>query len=75
MVSHWIHQKMKALVIPTTGLNIKWLFCCRPDDNIGIAAGNIKMYENDNERFSEIYYKLFIKKILKLVDLSKFKYD
>jgi len=46
----------------TIGLNIKGSLLGRPDDNIGIAAVKIKMYENDNERFSEIYYKLFINK-------------
>ena len=42
----------------TLGLNISGSLIGRPGwDNIGIATGNIKMYEDDNERFSEIYYK------------------
>ena len=44
----------------TLGLNISGSLIGRPDDNIGIATGNIKMYEDDSERFSEIYYKFFI---------------
>ena len=54
----------------TIGLNIKGSLLGRPDDNIGIAAGNIKMYENDNERFS-FTINYLLTKILKLVDLFK----
>ena len=46
----------------TAGLNISGSLFGRADDNIGIATGSIKMYEDDNERFSEIYYKFFINK-------------
>ena len=36
----------------TAGLNISGSLFGRDDDNIGIATGSIKMYEDDNERFS-----------------------
>ena len=44
----------------TAGLNISGSLFGRPDDNIGIAIGSIKMFTGDYERFSEIYYKFFI---------------
>ena len=44
----------------TIGLNINGSMFGRPEDNIGIATGKIKMHEDGNEDFSEIYYKLSI---------------
>ena len=46
----------------TIGLNISGSLFARANDNIGIATGNINMHENDNEGFSELYYKLSINK-------------
>jgi len=46
----------------TLGFNISGSLFGRPDDNIGIATGSIEMYEDDNERFSEIYYKFSFNK-------------